>query len=147
MPFLADREALSVDDRLSVRPPGPVAVLYIDVDRLKSINDYLGHCAGDWFIRVFAQRLRVKVGRPGVIARIGGDEFVFVPNQPMSAARHQETHEDDARLVAGARSGYLCRARWRRRTALSMPRARRPTLSWAARCFSHGTPAGAGLFV
>jgi diguanylate cyclase (GGDEF)-like protein len=85
MPFLADREALSLDDRLAAQRPGPVAVLYIDVDRLKSINDYLGHSAGDWFIRVFAQRLRVKVGGPGVIARIGGDEFFFVPNQPMSA--------------------------------------------------------------
>jgi GGDEF domain-containing protein len=74
-----------LDDRLAAQRPGPVAVLYIDVDRLKSINDYLGHCAGDWFIRVFAQRLRVKVGCPGVIARIGADEFVFVPNQPMSA--------------------------------------------------------------
>ena len=71
--------------RLAALRPGPVAVLYIDVDRMKSINDYLGHSAGDWFIRVFAQRLRAKVGCPGVIARVGGDEFVFVPNQPMSA--------------------------------------------------------------
>jgi hypothetical protein len=46
MPFLADREALSVDDRLAAqRRPGPVAVLYIDVDRLKSIDNYLGYCA------------------------------------------------------------------------------------------------------
>jgi hypothetical protein len=74
-----------LDDRLAAPRPGPVAVLYIDVDWLKSINDYLGHCAGDWFIRAFAQRLRVKRGRLGVIARIGGDEFVFVPNQPMPA--------------------------------------------------------------
>jgi diguanylate cyclase (GGDEF)-like protein len=83
---LHNRRALMahLHDRLAARRPGPVAVLYIDVDRLKSINDYLGHSAGDSFIRVFARRLRVKVGRPGVIARIGGDEFVFVPNQPMS---------------------------------------------------------------
>lgn len=71
--------------RLAALRPGPVAVMYIDVDRMKSINDYLGHSAGDWFIRVFAQRLRAKVGCPGMIARVGGDEFVFVPNQPMSA--------------------------------------------------------------
>jgi diguanylate cyclase (GGDEF)-like protein len=91
---LHNRRALMahLHDRLATPRPGPVAVLYIDVDRLKSINDYFGHSAGDWFIRVFAQRLRAKVGRPGVIAGIGGDEFVFVPNQPMSA--------DDAQSLA-----------------------------------------------
>lgn len=91
---LHNRRALMahLNDRLEARRPGPVAALYIDVDRLKSINDYLGHSAGDWFIRVFAQQLRAKVGGLGVIARIGGDEFVFVSNQPMSA--------DDAELFA-----------------------------------------------
>jgi diguanylate cyclase (GGDEF)-like protein len=81
--------------------------LYIDVDRLKSINDYLGHSAGDWFIRVFAQRLCVKVGRLAMIARIGGDEFVVVPNQPMSAhdaesfARQLQTMMQDGVLIGG----------------------------------------------
>ena len=91
---LHNRRALMAHlyNRLMERRPGPVAVVYIDVDRLKSINDYLGHSAGDWFIRVFAQRLAVKVGRLGVIARIGGDEFVVVPNRPMSA--------DDAKSLA-----------------------------------------------
>lgn len=84
---LHNRRALMahLHERLSQSRPGPVAVMFLDVDRMKSINDYLGHSAGDWFIRVFAQRLRAKVGRPGVIARVGGDEFVFVPNDPMSA--------------------------------------------------------------
>lgn len=84
---LHNRRALMVHlhERLAKARRGPVAVMYFDVDRMKSINDYLGHSAGDWFIRVFAQRLRTKVGRPGVIARVGGDEFVFVPTEPMSA--------------------------------------------------------------
>ncbi|OBI05554.1 putative bifunctional diguanylate cyclase/phosphodiesterase [Mycobacterium scrofulaceum] len=83
---LHNRRALMahLHERLAKSRPGPVAVMYLDVDRMKSINDYLGHSAGDWFIRVFAQRLRLKVG-PGVIARVGGDEFVFVPNESMSA--------------------------------------------------------------
>ena len=34
-----------------------MALLFFDLDRLKAINDYLGHTAGDWFIRVFADRL------------------------------------------------------------------------------------------
>ena len=39
---------------------GPVPVLYLDLDRLKSINDYLGHTAGDWYIRVFAERFCLR---------------------------------------------------------------------------------------
>ena len=54
-------------------------MLFFDLDRLKAVNDYLGHNAGDWFIRVFAERLREKTGERCLIARLGGDEFVVVP--------------------------------------------------------------------
>jgi diguanylate cyclase (GGDEF)-like protein len=73
-----------LSERLAAGSPGPVALLYLDLDRLKSINDYLGHTAGDWFIRSFAQRIRACVGSQAMIARLGGDEFVVIPNQPMS---------------------------------------------------------------
>jgi diguanylate cyclase (GGDEF)-like protein len=43
---------------LAAGQPGPVSALFLDLDRLKAINDYLGHTAGDWFIRVFSKRLR-----------------------------------------------------------------------------------------
>lgn len=69
--------------RLAPGSPGPVAVFYLDLDRLKPINDYLGHTAGDWFIRVFAQRIEECVGTPSMIARLGGDEFVVIPDLPM----------------------------------------------------------------
>src|ERR1700743_1075560 len=84
---LYNRRALvaHLSDRLASGSPGPVAVLYLDLDRLKPINDYLGHTAGDWFIRVFAQRIRVCAGGQSMIARLGGDEFVVIPDQPMSA--------------------------------------------------------------
>ena len=84
---LYNRRALvaHLTDRLAAGSPGPVAVLYLDLDRLKPINDYLGHTAGDWFIRVFAQRIRVCAGGQSMIARLGGDEFVVIPDQPMSA--------------------------------------------------------------
>jgi diguanylate cyclase len=84
---LLNRRALltHLADRLAARQPGPVAVLYIDLDRLKAINDSLGHAAGDWFIRGFADRLSACAGRRSMVARIGGDEFVVVPDQPMSA--------------------------------------------------------------
>jgi diguanylate cyclase len=61
-----------------------VAVLYLDLDRLKAINDCLGHAAGDWFIQGFADRLRIFPGNQSMVARLGGDEFVVVPDQPMS---------------------------------------------------------------
>ena len=57
---LNNRRALiaHLDERLAPGQPGPVSALFLDLDRLKAINDYLGHTAGDWFIRVFAKRLR-----------------------------------------------------------------------------------------
>jgi diguanylate cyclase (GGDEF)-like protein len=82
---LMNRRALIeyLDTRLAAGQPGPVAVLFLDLDRLKAINDYLGHNAGDTFIKVVAERLRDNVDPDTVIARFGGDEFVVVPAQPM----------------------------------------------------------------
>ena len=83
---LRNRRALlaHLEDRLAPHQAGPVAVLYIDLDRLKAINDSLGHAAGDWFIRGFADRLTASTGDQGMVARLGGDEFVVVPNRPMT---------------------------------------------------------------
>jgi diguanylate cyclase (GGDEF)-like protein len=58
--------------------------LFIDLDRLKAINDCLGHSAGDWFIKLFADRLRECAGSPSMAARLGGDEFVVVPDHAMT---------------------------------------------------------------
>ncbi|SOX55738.1 hypothetical protein MAAFP003_4432 [Mycobacterium ahvazicum] len=95
---LYNRRALvaHLSERLAAGKPGPVAVLYLDLDRLKPINDYLGHTAGDWFIRVFAQRIQVCAGTQAMIARLGGDEFVVVPEQSMSP----ETAESFARRLS-----------------------------------------------
>ena len=84
---LHNRRALlaHLDARLAAGQPGPVSALFFDLDRLKAINDYLGHTAGDWFIRVLAERLRRGAEVPNLIARLGGDEFVVVPANPMDA--------------------------------------------------------------
>ncbi|HET7741767.1 MULTISPECIES: EAL domain-containing protein [unclassified Mycolicibacterium] len=84
---LFNRRALldHLDARLAPNSPGPVATLFFDLDRLKTVNDYLGHNAGDWFIRVLADRLKRGTKGSSMIARLGGDEFVVVPAAPTTA--------------------------------------------------------------
>jgi diguanylate cyclase (GGDEF)-like protein len=84
---LCNRRALitHLDDRLSAGKGGPVSALFFDMDRLKTINDYMGHIAGDSFIRLLAQRLQRALDGDAFVARLGGDEFVVVPAAPMDA--------------------------------------------------------------
>lgn len=61
---------------------GDVAVMFLDVDRFKWINDSLGHPAGDRVLIEIAGRLERALGTSGSVARFGGDEFTFiVPNR------------------------------------------------------------------
>lgn len=70
-------------DRLSamLAEAGPrerkVALLFVDVDGLKRVNDVHGHEAGDVLLQAFAERLRATVRKSDVVARISGDEFVL----------------------------------------------------------------------
>jgi diguanylate cyclase (GGDEF)-like protein len=83
---LVNRRALiaHLDDRLADGQRGPVAAMFLDLDRLKVVNDHLGHNAGDRFIKAFAELLREAAGASAVIARFGGDEFVVVPGAPLN---------------------------------------------------------------
>jgi len=74
----AGLEALGLDLASARRSRGELVltVLFIDLDKLKEINDTLGHDGGDDAIRAVADSLRAATRASDVIARFGGDEFI-----------------------------------------------------------------------
>ncbi|MEU7631485.1 bifunctional diguanylate cyclase/phosphodiesterase [Nocardia sp. NPDC049220] len=99
---LANRRALleHMEDRLRTGSPGPVAAFFLDLDRLKALNDFLGHTAGDNFIRTLSTRLRENLDPNDMIARLGGDEFVIVPAKPMDAVAAEYEANRIQQLIA-----------------------------------------------
>ncbi|RZI42406.1 PAS domain S-box protein [Herbaspirillum sp. HC18] len=88
--LFADRlaQALAHGKRYRTR----CALLLLDLDRFKLINDTLGHAAGDQLLQIIADRLQAAVREEDTVARLGGDEFAIV------LARLD--HTDDAALLA-----------------------------------------------
>jgi diguanylate cyclase (GGDEF)-like protein len=74
---LVDRLQLALN-RLERRPTHEIAVLFIDLDGFKGINDEFGHDAGDALLREVAARLETAIRPMDTVARYGGDEFVVV---------------------------------------------------------------------
>lgn len=101
---LPNRRALDeLADRLRAGTPqgeGLVAVLFIDLDGFKPINDRLGHAAGDEVLRVVGSRLLGATRRHDAVFRVGGDEFVCVLLEVPDAARAQAIARELLQLIA-----------------------------------------------
>jgi len=77
---------------LSIREGTTLALLMLDLDRFKAVNDNLGHLAGDELLQLVAERISKRLRTTDLLARLGGDEFVVL--------LEDITHPDDAARIA-----------------------------------------------
>jgi diguanylate cyclase (GGDEF)-like protein len=88
---------------LKRHPNQRFAVLFIDLDRFKMINDTLGHHAGDIFLVEIANRLRSCVRDNDVLARLGGDEFVIL----LDSLKSDDVEEVASRIISSIEQPYI----------------------------------------
>ncbi len=81
-----------------------VALLYLDLDRFKLINDMLGHRYGDLLLVEVAERLRAHVRPTDLVTRIGGDEFIIILSHVVSVSQAMDLAE---RLLASLREPFM----------------------------------------
>lgn len=91
--LLNDRISQAIS--LARRQRRPLAVLFMDLDRFKNINDSLGHAAGDAVLQSVAKRLLASIRRSDTVSRRGGDEFVIL----LSEVTHPQDAATSARQI------------------------------------------------
>ena len=87
------KDRMSIAINMARRYKKAVAVMFIDLDGFKTVNDTLGHDAGDYVLQQVAQRLLSCVRETDTVARVGGDEFLIIAteiNAPENAAQIAE---------------------------------------------------------
>lgn len=86
---IANRRAFAVLARREIaratKYQRPLSILFLDIDRFKSINDRFGHAAGDRALKMVAEKMERQMREGDVIARLGGDEFVMLLPQTQAA--------------------------------------------------------------
>ncbi len=87
-------EALAFAQQNREGREGQVAVLLLDIDNFKMVNDSLGHRAGDQLLSEAGVRLRGHVGTQDLVCRVGGDEFAVILDAVASEARAEEIGKD-----------------------------------------------------
>ena len=92
-------ERLEQEMRRAQRNKTALALLFLDLDRFKEVNDMLGHTAGDQLLQQVAQRLRACVDEPDGVARLGGDEFAVMVEQAQSSAEPTRIAEEILRQL------------------------------------------------
>ncbi len=97
---LAAGEALALAVRRAAASARAFAVVFIDLDRFKSINDGLGHGLGDQVLTQVGARIRESVGPDDLVARFGGDEFFLILRDAASAAAVAAVMESITRAFA-----------------------------------------------
>lgn len=102
---LPNREAIheSLSAAIAGQPSdGRVAVMFIDVDRFKSVNDGISHISGDRVLVGIAQRLSECLETGDMVGRFGGDEFVVVANRTASDRSVVESAESIRSIISGS---------------------------------------------
>jgi diguanylate cyclase (GGDEF)-like protein/PAS domain S-box-containing protein len=96
--FLAEklRDAIEVAQSRLNR----VAVLFLDLDRFKDVNDTLGHARGDRLLQMVARRLVKELGERATIARMGGDEFVILLTECRDAEEVRDVADEIIALIS-----------------------------------------------
>jgi diguanylate cyclase (GGDEF)-like protein/PAS domain S-box-containing protein len=100
-------EHLEVGLKRAARTDADVAVLFIDLDNFKMVNDSFGHAAGDELLKAVGSRLQAAVRGMDVVARQGGDEFLILLSDLHSQAFEDLSSWEAAEVVASKVRGIL----------------------------------------